>query len=92
HHQSELMDLLWSLSREGPGVVVVTHDLNAAALFCDRLVLLSEGRLLRAGPPGEVMEEALLSEVYGTELKIMQNPVTDTPMVIVPGRRAHDAR
>jgi iron complex transport system ATP-binding protein len=92
HHQSELMDLLWSLSQEGPGVVIVTHDLNAAALFCDRLALLSEGRLLRTGVPAEVMDEDLLSEVYETELRVMRNPVTDTPMVIVPGRRAHDAR
>jgi iron complex transport system ATP-binding protein len=92
HHKSELMDLLWSLSRDGPGVVVVTHDVNAAALFCDRLVLLSEGAQQRTGPPAEVMDEDLLSRVYGTELKVMQNPVTDTPMVVVPGRQAHDTR
>ncbi len=89
HHKSELMDLLWSLSREGPGVVIVTHDVNAAALFCDRLVLLSEGRQVRAGPPANVMDEELLSRVYGTELQVVRNPVTDTPMVVVPGRRAH---
>ena len=89
HHTSELLDLLWSLSRNGPGVVVVTHDVNTAALFCDRLVLLSEGRQVRSGPPGDVMDEKLLSRVYGTELEVEKNPVTDTPMVVVPGRRAH---
>ena len=63
HHRSEVMDLLWSLARRTMGVVVVTHDLNAAGQFCDRLALLSEGGLVRTGSPNEVLDEELLSEV-----------------------------
>jgi len=90
HHRSEVMDLLWSLARREMGVVVVTHDLNAAGQFCDRLALLSEGGLVRTGSPEEVLDEDLLGEVYGTSVRVMPNPATDTPMVIVPGKEAHE--
>lgn len=90
HHRSEVMDLLWSLSRRDIAVVAVTHDLNAAGQFCDRLALLSEGELVRTGTPGEVMEEDLLADIYGTALRVMSNPATSTPMVIVPGKEAHE--
>ena len=91
HHRSDVLDLLWRLSRKQIGVVVVTHDLNAAGQFCDRLVLLADGRVARAGGPADVLEAQLLSEVYGAEARVFPNPVTGTPLVIVPGKAAHDA-
>jgi iron complex transport system ATP-binding protein len=92
HHQSEVLDLLWDLSRTGIGVLMVTHDLNAAARFCERLVLLADGAVACAGSPDEVLQEGLLSEVYGAEARVCENPVTGTAMVTVPGRRAHGER
>ncbi|GAH75107.1 unnamed protein product, partial [marine sediment metagenome] len=83
--------LLWGLSRRGIAVVVVTHDLNAASQFCDRLALLSAGRLVRLGPPAEVMEERLLSATYGAKVRVLENPVTSNPMVLVLGKAAHNA-
>ncbi len=92
HHQAEVLDLLWDLSRTGIAVLLVTHDLNAAARFCERLVLLCEGAVARAGTPDQVLEQELLAEVYGADVRVCRNPVTGTPMVTVPGRRAHAAR
>lgn len=91
HHAAEVLDLLWALSRKGIGVVAVTHDLNAASQFCDRVALLSDGGMARTGTPAEVMDQALLSRVYGADVRVLRNPVTSTPLVIVPGRTAHDA-
>ncbi len=90
HHQGEVMDLLWRLSRQGIAVALVTHDLNAASQFCDRLALLSAGRLVRLGGPGEVIEEGLLSQTYGEEVRVVPNPITSNPLVLVLGRAAHD--
>lgn len=90
HHRSEILDLLWRLSRQGIAVVVVTHDLNAASQFCDRLVLLSQGEVARSGSPAEVMDEELLSAAYEADVRVVPNPVTATPMAIVPGKVAHE--
>jgi len=91
HHCCEVMDLLWGLSRRGIAVVVVTHDLNTASQFCDRLVLLSGGRLVRSGTPGDVLEEELLCATYGAQVRVLQNPFTSCPMVTVLGSAAHNA-
>jgi len=91
HHKSEVFDLLWRLSRKGIAVVIVTHDLNSAAQFCDRLVLLDRGRVLRSGTAGDVIDEGLLRDVYGAEVRVVWEPVTGTPMVVVPGKKAHEA-
>jgi iron complex transport system ATP-binding protein len=91
HHCCEVMDLLWGLSRRGIAVVVVTHDLNVASQFCDRLVLLSEGRLVRSGSPAEVLQEDLLCATYGSQVRVLKNPFTSCPMVTVLGKAAHEA-
>ena len=50
-HQLQVMDLLRSTAGQGRGVIVVLHDLALAARFCDRLILLAQGRILVEGPP-----------------------------------------
>lgn len=61
-YQHELLDLV---GRLGLTTVVVLHDLNLAARYCTKLVLLSEGRIVAAGTPVEVLKPELLNEVYG---------------------------
>lgn len=90
HHCSDVMDLLWGLSRKGIAVVAVTHDLNTASQFCDRLLLLSGGRAVCTGPPTEVMDEERLSRAYSARVRVLENPLTGGPLVIVPGREAHE--
>jgi len=91
HHCCEVMDLLWGLSRRGIAVAAVTHDLNTAGQFCDRLALLSRGRMVRCGRLEEVLEEELLCATYGSQVRVVANPVTALPMVTVLGKAAHDA-
>lgn len=90
HHRSDVLDLLRDLARKGIAVVVATHDLNAAGQFCDRLLLLSEGGVARSGSPAEVMDQQLLSDVYRANVRVVQNPITLTPMALVLGRAARE--
>jgi iron complex transport system ATP-binding protein len=64
-HQLQVMELLRATVRRGRGVVVVLHDLALAMRFCDRLVLLAEGRVLDAGPPDRVLNDDHLARAYG---------------------------
>ena len=91
HHKADVFHLLRKLSNGGIAVVVVTHDLNAASQFCDRLVLLSDGRMAASGGPSDVMDEALLSEVYASEVRIVRGGLVPAPMAIVVGRDADEA-
>lgn len=90
HHQVEIFVLLRRLAAEGYGVAVVTHDLNGAARFCDRLVLLSSSihGVVDDGPPALVLTEETLSKVYDARVRVCPHPVTGTPLVTVQEREA----
>lgn len=90
-HEVEMYDLLRDLQREGMTVVSVLHDLNIAALYCDRLLLLHEGRVARAGPPAEVITYPTLTAVYGTEVYVAQNDITGC-LNVLPLSREHRQR
>lgn len=89
-HEVEMYDLLRDLQRQGMTVVSVLHDLNIAALYCDRLVLLAGGRVARAGTPAEVITYQMLTEVYGTEVYVALNDVTGAINVLPLSREYRD--
>ncbi len=64
-HQLDTMALLSEHARSGRLVVAILHDLTLASGWCDRLLLLSHGRLVADGPPAEVLDDARLAQVYG---------------------------
>ncbi|PZG23313.1 ABC transporter ATP-binding protein [Nonomuraea aridisoli] len=66
-HQLSLLDLL---AATPVTVVTALHDLNLASQYCDRLLLLHEGRLIAAGPPGLVLTEETVERVYGVRAEI----------------------
>jgi iron complex transport system ATP-binding protein len=86
HQQLDVVTRLATLARDGLCVVIVTHDLNLAAQFCGRLVMLHEGRVAGSGPPAEVMTEPMLKKVYETDLVVARSPVSGAPMVVLKGR------
>ena len=67
-HQLEAMALLRRTAQAGAGVVVVLHDLTLAGRFCDRLVLLDEGRVLADGAPAEVLADAPIGRAFGVSV------------------------
>ncbi len=82
-HQWETLTQARALAHEGgKAVLAVLHDLNLAAAFCDRLLLLSEGRIAAQGTPAEVLTPALLEKVYGARVWVGPHPVTGCPLVL----------
>jgi len=83
-HQVHIMDLMEGLRREeGITVVMVSHDLNLAALYADRLLLLKEGRVVSQGTPAEVLVFETLERAYGCVLLVDENPLKKVPRVTV---------
>jgi iron complex transport system ATP-binding protein len=83
-YQVECVGLLRRVNREqGTTVLLVSHDLNLAGELCDRLLLLTDGRIARLGRPEDVLEEALLASVYGCAVAVDKNPATGRPVVQV---------
>jgi iron complex transport system ATP-binding protein len=84
NHQIAILDLISSLCREkNLAVLIVMHDLNMAAQYCNRLLLMDHGRLRAEGTPGEVITSSNIKEVYGTDSYIYQHPVNRLPVVIL---------
>lgn len=69
-HQISLYKLLRALSREGILVVSITHDLNLASTFADRMVLLRAGELVADGPPESVISRETLREVFRVDTPV----------------------
>jgi len=91
-HQMEILELLRSLKQQrGATIVVVLHDLNQAARYCDQLVVLGEGRIVAAGPPGEILTEAVVEAAFDVRCRILPDPVTGTPHCI-PLERSRNSK
>lgn len=81
-YQIEVLDLLGAQARAGRSVVAALHDLGLAALYCDTVYLLSNGRVIAHGPPRRVITTDLVRQVYGAEVLLVPHPDTGTPQVI----------
>jgi cobalamin transport system ATP-binding protein len=82
HHQVRFFELLAQQVRQGLAVVVVTHDLNLASLFCEQLVLMQAGKVICKGTVKEVIEESVLETVYPGNIYIATHPVHGQPIVL----------
>ncbi len=81
-HQIEVFELLRRLNRaEGLTVVCISHDLNLAALYCDRLVLLRDGRVADEGHPNDVVNAGRIKEVYGASVLVDRETPSGRPRV-----------
>lgn len=82
-HQLRVLDLCRHINRsQGKTVVLVLHDLNQAARYADRVVMMKQGSIAAMGTVDEVFTPETIFEVYGLRAQIIQDPVTHTPMVI----------
>ncbi|ATL31829.1 ABC transporter ATP-binding protein [Streptomyces formicae] len=78
-HQVEVLS---HLRGAAPTVLVVLHDLNLAAAACDRLGVLSQGRLVASGTPAQVLTEELVAEVFGVRATVVPHPLTGDPQLL----------
>ncbi|MBU4530512.1 MAG: ABC transporter ATP-binding protein [Hoeflea sp.] len=78
HHQIEILRLVRDLDLTS---VVALHDLNLAAMFCDRIVVLQEGRVSACGSPETVLTEPLLRDVFRVEAGVSASPFHSRPHI-----------
>jgi len=87
NYQVEVMELVKALSQqEGLTVVMASHDINLAAGYCDKLLLLKEGRVFCQGKPEAVLNQRVLTQVYECDLLVDKNPLTGSPRITLSSR------
>ncbi len=91
--QGEILDLMKNLCRENSlTILAAIHDLNLAAQYCDRLILIHDGRIHSQGKPAEVITDANIKQVYGAENCVYTHPINGLPTVLLSahGNRANN--
>jgi iron complex transport system ATP-binding protein len=90
--QVEILDLIRGLCTENHlAVLAAIHDLNLAAQYCDRLLLINERRIHAEGKPAEVITDKNIKEVYGAENCVYTHPVNGLPTVLLGAHRSRSA-
>lgn len=81
-HQQLTLQLARELSAQGIGVMAILHDLNLAAQYADRIVLVQQGGVASQGSVEEVLEPDLIRHLFAIDVSIMPHPVSQRPMVV----------
>ena len=81
-HQIAVIDRARLFARAGGGALIVLHDLNLAVRGADRMIVLHKGRIQADGPPGDVLNDGLLGNVYDCTLKVNLVPPSE-PFLLV---------
>lgn len=95
NHAVTTVELVRELVDDGRAAIAAIHDLDMAARYCDRLVLIADGRVTASGEPDAVLTREALRETFDAEAVVGANPVTGTPTVTafprstVEPRRVH---
>ena len=84
-HQLKVFDLVRRLVDDGLTAIAAIHDLNMAARYCDRLVLLFEGRVLAEGPPDEVLTPETIERAFGVKAAVYRDPITGSLAISLIG-------
>lgn len=83
HHQIEVMELIARLNREEHmTVLAVLHDINMAARFCKRIVMLQNGEITADGAPAQVVNRKNMEKLYDMKLMVRENPLFHKPEIV----------
>lgn len=81
-HQLSVLDAVRGFADHGASVLIILHDLNLAARYCDQLLLLGDGGVQASGTPHQVLQPASLHQVFGVDVLVQQHPERGHPLVI----------
>lgn len=81
-HQLDIVAAVRRRVGQGATVITIIHDLNLAALFADRIIVLGGGRIVADGPPKDTITDPVLSRVFGVTSAVSRIPATDVPFVL----------
>lgn len=83
-HQIMILDLLKRLNADRQlTIIMVVHDLNLAAEYCDRLILIDHGSIFKQGRPDEVLTYENIESVYKTVVVVNRNPISSKPQIVL---------
>ena len=83
--QHRVLALARRWSRDGTGVFAILHDLNLAAQYADRMILLESGRIVAQGTPEEVLQPEIILRVFKWPVTVMRHPRLGIPVVLSVG-------
>lgn len=81
-HQHKTLALAKSLTQHGAAVLIVMHDLNLAAQYADRILILNKGKLVADGAPWDTLTEDVIGSVYQWKVAIIAHPERGYPVVM----------
>jgi iron complex transport system ATP-binding protein len=81
-HQLDIVEVARRCVGRGITVIAILHDLNLAALFAGRIVVLHDGRLAGDGPPAQIVNDAMLERVFGVRSAVGRVPAENVPFVL----------
>ncbi len=81
-HREQVLSLAAELARGGGAVLAVLHDLDLAAAYADRVVLLHDGRVAAEGRPEEVLTASRIGDVYDHPVEVVPHPGSGVPLVL----------
>lgn len=83
HHQIKIFSILKKLNVvQNKTIISVSHNINLAAEFCDKILIMSKGEIADFGKVQKVINEKKLSEIYQVPIKVMNNPFTNKPNIV----------
>lgn len=81
-HQYKVLEMMSAFAKRGNTVVIVLHDLNLAAKFGTKILLMQKGKVVAQGNPEEVFTSDIISETYGFPCTILPNPANKQPIIL----------
>ncbi|PMH44559.1 iron ABC transporter [Vibrio sp. 10N.286.49.B3] len=80
-HESQLMNVLAKACQQGKSALVAIHNLNTAAEFCDRLILINHGEVMADGHPSDVLSQQNIHQLYQDKVMVTRHPVTGNAII-----------
>lgn len=87
-HQIAVLDIARDFARAGGAVLAILHDLNLAAEYADRLVVMNRGRVVAEGAPADTLSDDIVTQVYGIAGAVGRTPPAHIPFVLPQARHA----
>ena len=81
-HQSSVLSAVRNMAKQGVGVLVILHDLNLAAQFADKVVMLRDGKVYSEGEPQETFTQENIEAVFDVDVDIIMHPRTGKPLIV----------
>ena len=82
YYQHKVLEAVKGFVKKGNMAAIVMHDLNLAAQFADRILLLKDGKMVKYGNPKQVLTSKTICDVYDFPCKVMSHPLAQTPMIV----------